>query len=189
MAIATSLRAGLAESLESLVRSSSVDSAWSTSSGRELAGHRHGRRRPDSPIGIGQERSRERRGIFVADRRQRPNCGGTNARVAVAEHATDVRDPLLCDVAAHVAKRRQRAPADLRRLVVEEQRRHEIALVERLEDVDGVDDPRRIGVRQLLHQCFDRRELRSTQSHFLRLDHAGGDAAAERGQVFALGPD
>ena len=122
----------------------------------------------------------------MADRRQRANRGGADARVAVAEHAADVRDPLLRDVAAHVAKRRQRAPANLRRLVVQEQRRHEIALVERFEDVDGVDDPRRIGVRQLLHERFDRRELRSAQPQFLRLDHAGGDAAAERGQVFAL---
>ncbi len=148
--------------------------------------HGHGRRRPDARIGIGEERARERRGIFMADRRQRPNRGGADARVAVAEHAADVRDPLLRDVAAHVAKRRQRAPADFRRLVVEQQRRHEIALVERLEDVDGVDDPRRIGVRQLLHERFDRRELRSAQPQFLRLDHAGGDAAPERGQVFAL---
>ena len=49
------------------------------------------RRRPDAWIGIGQERARERRGIFVADRRQRANRGGADARVTVAEQAADVR--------------------------------------------------------------------------------------------------
>ena len=42
----------------------------------------------------------------MADRRQRPNRGGADTGVAVAEHAADVRDRLLGDVAAHVAERR-----------------------------------------------------------------------------------
>ncbi len=130
---------------------------------------RHRRRGADARIGIGEERARERRRIFLADRRQRADRGGPDARVAVAEHAADVRDPLLRDVAAHGAERRQRAPPDDRRLVIEEQRRHEIPLVDRLEHVDGVDDALGIRVRQLLDQRFDGREIGDIQAQLARL--------------------
>ena len=131
-------------SLESLVRSSSVDSARSTSSGLaswpSCATAAVARMRGSGSARSG--RANDAASSWLIDR-QRPDRGGANAGVAIAEHAPDVRDPLLRDVAAHVAKRRQRTPADLWRLVVEEQRRHEVALVERLEDVDGVNHARR----------------------------------------------
>ena len=82
--------------------------------GARASGHGHCRRRADARIGIGEERARERGRVLLTDRRQRPDRGGTHTGVAVAEHAADVRDPLLGDVAAHGAERRQRPPPHLR---------------------------------------------------------------------------
>ena len=169
IAIATSRRAALAESSVSPARSSERRFGVVDVLGARAAGHGHRRRRADARIGIGEERARERGRVLLADRRQRADGGGAHAGVAVAEHAADVRDPLLGDVAAHGAERRQRAPPHLRRLVIEEQRRHEIALVERLEDVDRVDDALRIGMCQLLHERFDSREVGDVQAQLARL--------------------
>ena len=135
--------------------------------GAGAAGQRHRRRGADARIGIGEERPGERGRIFLADRRERADRRGAHTRVAVAEHAADVRHPLLGDVAAHGAERRQRAAADLRRLVIEEERRHQVPLVDRLEHVNRVDDACRVGVRQFLDQRFDRRELRSAQAQLV----------------------
>ena len=81
----------------------------------------------------------------------------------------------------------QRPGAHLRRLVMQQQRRHEVALVERLEQIDGVDDPPRIGVRQLGDQRFDGVEVGGVEANLRRLHVLLLDAAAERGDVLALG--
>ena len=90
-------------------------------------------------------------------------------------------------LAARLGERAQRARPHLRRLVIEEQRRDQVALVERLEHVDRIDDALCIRLRQLLDERLDGREVGGVQPHLLRLDDALFDAAAERGQVFALG--
>ena len=47
--------------------------------------------------------------------------------------------------------------------MIEEQRRYEVPLVDRLEHVDGVDHALGIRVRELLHQRFDRRQIGDVQ--------------------------
>ena len=187
MAMATSRRAALAASSVLLVRSSSVASARSTSSGVELpaiATAAVARMRGSGSARSGRA-NEAASSWLIAD--SAPMRRGADARVAIAEHAADVRHPLLGDVAAHGAERRQRAPADLGRLVIEEKRRHEVPLVQRLEHVDGVNHAHRVRVGEFLHEGLDGRELRSAQAQFFGFDHPGRDAAAERGQVAALG--
>ena len=67
--------------------------------------------------------------------------------------------------------------------MVEQQRRDEVALVERLEHVDRVDDAGRVRMRQLLHERFDRRQIAAAQPHFGGHDVAPLDALAERPEV------
>ena len=59
----------------------------------------------------------------------------------------------------------QRAPAHLRRLVVQQQRCDEMALVERLEQVDGVDHAPRFGMRQLGDQRLDGVEVGGVEAN------------------------
>ena len=157
-----------------------VDVRWP-----RAAGHRDGRRGANSRIGVGQERARERRRVLLADRRERANGRCAHAGVGVAEHAADVRHPLLRDVAADGAEGSKRAAAHVRRLVIEEERRHEIPLVDRLEHVDRIHDAFGIRVRQLLHQRLDCREVGHVQAQLARLHVARHEALAERPQVAA----
>ena len=183
IAIATSRRAAFDESSVLLASCEQRRFRLIDVLGPRAAGHGDRRRRADPRIGIGEERARERRRIFLADRRERADRGGADAGIAVAEHAADLRDPLLGDVAAHGAERGQRAPPDHGRLVIEEQRRHEVPLVDRLEHVNGVDHALRIRVRELLHQRFDRRQVGDVQPQLARGDVARDEALAERAQV------
>ena len=118
----------------------------------------------------------------LVDRRERADGRGADAGVA--------RRRACGGCAAATARRcrcaRRRAPASarrahLRRLVIEQQRRDQVALVERLEHVDRVDHARRVRVRQFLHQRFDRREVGAAQPQLVGLhDRARLDALAER---------
>ena len=145
--MATSRRAALRRLVAvSLARSSERRSAVDVF---RLASCRRARR-PRSRGCAGRDRraaAAQRRGVLLADRRQRADRGGADAGVAVAEHAADVRHPLLGDVAAHGPPAPTARAAHVRRLVIEQQRRDEVALVERFEHVDRVDDALRIGMR------------------------------------------
>jgi hypothetical protein len=73
-------------------------------------------------------------------------------------------------------------------IAVQQQRRHEVALVDRLQHVDRVDDALRVGVRELLHQGFDRREIGDVEAQLARLHVARREAVAERLEVAAACP-
>ncbi len=158
-----------------------IDIGWAGT-----ARQRDRRRGADSRLRVLEQRTRQRGGILLADRDEGADGCGANAGLRISEHPANLRRPLTRDVAADCAQRRERTRPDLRRLVIQQQRCHEIALVERFEHVNRVDDPARFGMRQLLHQRFNGRQLRTAQPHVVRLDHALFDAATERGQVFPL---
>jgi hypothetical protein len=63
--------------------------------------------------------------------------------------------------------------------VIEEQRRHQVALVERFQHVDRIHHARRLGIGELLHERFDSGQVRRVEPDLLRLDDALLDAAAE----------
>ena len=169
------------------MRPASAASATSRSSSRvlvESAAAAVARIRGSSSASIGRA-SDAASSLLIA-----PSAAIAPARTAASgsgEQPADVRRPAAGRLAARLGQRPQRARPHLRRLVIEEQRRHQVALVERLEDVDRIDDALGIRLRQLLHQRLDRREVGGVQPHLLGLDDALFDAAAERGEVFALG--
>ena len=80
-----------------------------------------------------------------------------------------------------------------RPLVVQEERRHQIAFVERLEHVDGVEHAALVRVCQLLDECFDTRPVGNRrapiEAHVVGLHVPLLDAAAEGRHVLALGAD
>ena len=110
----------------------------------------------------------------------RADGGSADAGVGVAEHAPDLRQPAAARCpAAPTPMARSAAPADLGRLVIEQQRRDEVALVERLEHVDRVDDARGIRLRELLHQRLDRRRGRRRSAADRSAARRALDALAE----------
>ena len=98
---------------------------------RALLASGDGRRGADARIGIGQQRAGERRSIFVADRRERADRCRAHARIG----SPSMRR--MCGIhwramslrtAPSAANARRRT---IGRLVIEEQRRDEVPLVER----------------------------------------------------------
>ena len=98
-----------------------------------------------------------------------------------------VRAPLARHLARRGGERGQRPRPHLRRLVIEQQRRDQVALVERLEHVDGVEHPPLVGIGELAHEGLDGRQIRTRQAQRLRFHLTALDAGAERRDVAALG--
>jgi hypothetical protein len=67
--------------------------------------------------------------------------------------------------------------------VLEQERRHEVALLERLQHVDGVEHGGLVGVGELLDERLHRRGIGHRGPHGARLDAADADAVAERPEV------
>ena len=65
----------------------------------------------------------------------------------------------LADARAGQRQRPQRARAHARRLVLEQERRDQMALVERLEHLDRVEHGGFVGMRQFLDERLDRRRI------------------------------
>ena len=175
--------AGAAGSRESPASSTSAASAASTSAGDALAASATAavtRMRGSGSASSGRD------SVVASSLLMAPIATIAAARTpesGVAQHAPDLREPSHADVAAHGAQRAQRALPDLRRLVIEQQRRDEVALVERLEHVDGVDHAGRVRLRQLLHERLDGRQIAAAQPDFGGHDVAALDALAERREV------
>ena len=94
---------------------------------------------------------------------QRPHGRRANVGILVVEHALDGRQPAQGDLAAGLQRQRSERARTARRLVMQQQRRDQMALVERLEEVDRVEDTRLVRVGQLLDQRFDGRQVRVRQ--------------------------
>ena len=172
-----------------MIKPTSAASARSRSSGRVLvasAAAAVARMRGSSSASIGRA-SVAASSLLIA-----PSAAIAAARTAESGSASS-RRMFGADFRAislfEAAERLERPGPHFRRLVIEQQRRDQAALVERLEHVDGVDHAIGIGVRQLLHQRLDGGEVGRIEPHLLRLHDALLDAAAERRQVLALGAD
>ena len=77
------------------------------------------------------------------------------------------------------AKSVERPRPHRRRLVIEEERRHEVAFVQRLEDIDRVHDPCGLGMGQFLNERFDGGQIAAAQADFGRREVAPFDAQPE----------
>ena len=152
----------------------------------QARGQSESRRRPNPRVRFGQQRPRVRDRVFMTDGCQRAKRRGADAGVSIRQRTADLRRPALRRVGP---ERTQRPLTDGRRLVIEEERRDQVALVERFEDVYRVDDSRRFGIRELLHQCLDRAEVGDVQTKLRRGQVAPLDALSECGQVSAAGAD
>ena len=99
-----------------------------------------------------------------------------------------MRQPVQRDITAHRPDRLQCATAHLWRLVIEQQRGDQTALIQRLQDVDGVDDASRIGLREFLDQRLDRREVRVRHAQILGFHQARLETMAEALEILAPCP-
>ena len=153
------------------------------------AGEHRRRRRRDARVGVVEIRAHQIGLRLAAERGQGADGRRAHLGALVAEHPLDARAPLRGHLARRRRQRRQRPRPHLRRLVVEQQRRDQVALVERFEHVDGVADARLVGIGQLGDQRLDRRRVGGRQPQRLGLDVAAGEALAERVDVALLGPD
>ncbi len=148
------------------------------------------RRRDDGEglVGAVQERAHHIRGGLSAKRGQRAHRGHPHRRVGIPQRPLDSRQPAVRGLGAGGFRHLQRARPDLGRLVRQQQRRDQVALVQGIEQVDGVEHAARFRVRQLAHQRFDRLRPEVGAAdvgghHVLLLD-----AASERPQVLLARP-
>ena len=148
------------------------------------------RRRDDGEglVGAVQERAHHIRGGLSAKRGQRAHRGHPHRRVGIPQRPLDSRQPAVRGLGAGGFRHLQRARPDLGRLVRQQQRRDQVALVQGIEQVDGVEHAARFRVRQLAHQRFDRLRPEVGAAdvgghHVLLLD-----AAPERPQVLLARP-
>ena len=188
-AVATSRRAARAASLVSAVSSSSTLSAASHDRpGAALpasATAAVARMRGSGSVSSGRPSDG---GVLVVDGRERADRRRPDPRVSVAEHPSNLRRPTARRCPCRTAPSASSARAAHRgRLVIEQQRRDEVALVERLEDVDRVHDACGLRMGELLHERFDRRQVGAAQANFGRRDVAPLDARPEGRQVAAPG--
>ena len=158
----------------------SASSAAATSSSRELPGQGEGGDRRHARVAVREVGAHELGAPLAADRRQGVDRRRPHLDAAVPEEPLDGRAPVLPQLGPGRFEGEQGAHADPLRRVVEEERGHEVPLVEGLEQVDRVEDALLVGVRQLLDEGFDRREIGLLRPHRVRLDHPRLDAAAER---------
>ena len=142
-----------------------------------------GRGARDARIRIVDERSREPRGILAANRGERADRRGAHVGARVSQHPLDRRQPACRHVRADARERRQRARPDGWRGVVEQQRRDQIALVQRFEHVDRVDDARFVRMGQFFDERLDRHQVRHCGPQIPRVDPPGLQALPEASQV------
>ncbi len=144
-------------------------------------------RRANPRIVVDQQGPGQRRGVCLVDRRERAHRRGPDPRVRVSQRPSNLGDPLLGHLGVDRAKRVERPRPHRRRLVIEEERRHEVALVQRLEDIDRVHDPCRLRMGQFLNERFDGGQIAAAQADFGRREVAPLDALPEGLQVAAPG--
>ena len=157
--------------------------------GSPAVGQRDGGGDRDARLGIIEVPAQEHRGVFVRDPGERMQRRRANVDVLVLDHALDGRDPATRDRRTERGHHAQRSRAHPRRFVLKEQRRHEVAPVERLEQVDGVEHRAFVRARQLLDERFDRRRVGDFGADGRGRDVARHDAGAERAQVLPPGDE
>ncbi len=124
---------------------------------------------------------------FGANGRERGDRGDAHLAVGVGERALHAGRPAVGAFGARVLGDSQGAGAHLGRLVPEQERRHQIPLVQRLEQIDGVEHALRLWTGQLGHERLDRREVAGFGADVGGPDVLLFDAAAEGLEVLAPG--
>ena len=114
----------------------------------------------------------QRAHILVAEVGQRAHRRRAHVRVVVLQHRAHGRQPALGLGVPQRAQRLERARANARRFVMQQQRRDQVPLVERLQHLDGVQHRGFVRVRELLDQRFDRGGIGHVDAHRVRLDLA-----------------
>ena len=117
--------------------------------------------------------------IFVPNTRERANSRGPDIGARVADHGFNGGDPALGDIRTSILERGEGSGSDRGRFVVEEQRGDQVALVQRVQYLDGIQDAAFVGMRQLFHKGFDRRQVRDRQAHRGRFDTLSLEGLAE----------
>ena len=157
---------------------------------RRVAAVREGGGRGDHQGGIGilQIRAHQGRGLLALHRRQCPHRGAAHVAFGVSESARDAAQPAIRAGGTGGLGQAQHARPHIGMLVVEHQRAHQVPLVERLEQVETVDDALGILMRQFLDQRLDRGKVGRLQANFAGLHVLVHDAVPERRHVFRARP-
>ena len=127
-------------------------------------------------------------GRFGANGGERGDRGDAHLAVGIGERALHAGRPAVGAFGARDLGDSQGARAHLGRVVPEQERRHQIPLVQRLEQIDGVEHALRLWTGQLGHQRLDRREVAGLGADVGGPDVLLFDAAAEGLEVLARGP-
>ena len=140
-------------------------------------------------IGVADERPTDRRRLLVADGGERLDRGHPHPGAGIGDQPLDGRGPPDGDVGARRAERAERPGAHRGGLVMQQQRRDEVALVERFQHVDRIEHPALVGMGELLDQRLHRGEVGHAQAHLARQDALTGDRLTERRQVLPARAD
>jgi hypothetical protein len=150
-------------------------------------GQRNSRRRHQPRVFVREEGPHHFGGALATNRRQRADGREANVVIRILQSTLDCRQPALGKVATYALHRRQRSCPNVRRLVMEQQRRDQIAFVERLEQINRIDHTLLVRTGKFFDERLDRRKIRHIDAYVLGFDVAPFEALTKRSQVLAFG--
>ncbi len=139
----------------------------------------------DAGLRIGEMTTHQDGGVFVFELGERTQRGSPHVHVFVLHHAGHGRQPAAGRFRSRQRQRAQGAGAHARRFMLEQERRHELSLVQRIEHLDRVEHGGFVGMRELLDEGLDRRGVGQVGADGTWRNRTRSDAVAKRASILA----